>query len=103
MSDIDIKASTQAALNTSRNVDVRDQRASDKSQDVQPAETRTDTVSLTDTAAQLSSLQQTVSDSSAVDKERVESLRAAISEGSYNVDATELAHNMINFEQQLAD
>ena len=103
MSDIDIKASTQAALNTSRNVDVRDQRASDKSQNVQSTETRSDTVSLTDTAAQLSSLQHTISDSSGVDKERVESIRAAISEGSYNVDATELAHNMINFEQQLAD
>lgn len=101
MSDMNIKSSVQAALTSSRNVDVRDKQTADKSQDIQTVGTRTDTVSLTDTATQLPSLQQTISNTSGVDSERVESLRAAIADGSYSVDVTELAHNIINFEQGL--
>ncbi|NQY27084.1 MAG: flagellar biosynthesis anti-sigma factor FlgM [Piscirickettsiaceae bacterium] len=102
MSDMNIKSSVQAtALTSLRNVDVNDKHAADKSQDVRSTETRTDTISLTDAAVELPSLQQTISDSSGMDNERVGALRTAIAEGSYSVDVTELAHNMINFEQGL--
>ncbi len=100
MSDISIKSSVQAALTSSQKVDVRDKNTADKSQAPQ-AKAQADTVSLTDAAAQLPTLQQTISNSSGVDSERVESLRAAIADGSYSVDATELAQNMIGFEQGL--
>jgi len=36
-----------------------------------------------------------------VNSERVSELRAAIADGSYQVDAKELAQNMINFESNL--
>ncbi len=98
---MNIKSLVQAALTSSRNVDVRDKNTTEKSQNVQSIETQSDTISLTDAASQLPSLQQTISDSSGVDSERVESLKSAIADGSYSVDVTELAHNMISFEQGL--
>ncbi len=104
MSDINnIKSANQLGLNTSRNINARDNRGGDKAADVQSSTntSRTDTVSLTSTATQLQSLQQTLSDAPVVNNERVEALRAAIADGSYQVDATELAQNMINFETQL--
>jgi len=98
-----IKTGNQPGLNSNRNVNARDNRDGAKPADVQSNTntSRTDTVSLTDTATQLQSLQQTLSDTPVVNNERVEALRAAIAEGSYQVDATELAQNMINFEAQL--
>jgi len=106
MSDIlnNIKSTGQAGLNTPRNVaNARENRegnnASEVSSGTSPA--RTDTVSLTDTATQLQSIQQTLSDAPVVNHERVAELRAAIADGSYQVDAADLAQNMINFETQL--
>ena len=101
MSDMNIKSTVQANLATARQIDARSKQGSEKSQDTQSVDTKNDTVSLTDAAAQLPALKQTVADSSGVDAGRVESLRAAIADGSYSVDAAELANNMINFEQEL--
>jgi len=103
MSEINnIKTANQAGLNTTRNVaNTRENRDGDKSVDTQTGSTSTDKVSLTDTATQLQSLQQTLADTPVVNNDRVEALRAAIADGSYQVDATELAQNMINFETQL--
>mgnify|MGYP000187925132 CR=1 FL=1 len=104
MSDINnIKSGGQVGLNSNRNVDARDNRGGEKPADVQSNThtSRTDTVSLTDVATQLQSSQQALSDAPVVNNERVEALRAAIADGSYQVDAAELAQNMINFETQL--
>lgn len=102
MSEINnIKTSGQQTLNTTRNVNANDNRGSEESQSVQANETRPDKVSLTDTATQIQTLSKTISGASEVNKERVEALRAAVEDGSYKVDATELAKNMIDFEQQL--
>ncbi|MDH5358222.1 MAG: flagellar biosynthesis anti-sigma factor FlgM [Gammaproteobacteria bacterium] len=101
MSEINnIKTSGQPTLNTTRNVNANNS-GFENSQGVQANETRPDKVSLTDTATQIQSLQKTISGASEVNKERVEELRAAVEDGSYKVDASELAKNMINFEQQL--
>ncbi len=102
MSEINtIKTTSQLGLNTNRNIDTQANSANNKTQDVSGNSARVDTVSLTDTATQLQSLQQTLADAPVVDNDRVSALKAAIAEGSYNVDPTELANNMINFEQQL--
>lgn len=102
MSEINtIKTTSQLGLNTSRNSNAQANSASDKTQDLAANSSRVDTVSLTDTATQLQSLQQTLADAPVIDNDRVSALKAAIAEGSYNVDPAELANNMINFEQQL--
>ncbi len=98
MSEINnIKSSGQSTVEATRN-NTRDSRDV-KSENVQTNEARTDTVSLTNTATDLQTLQQTIADSSGVNQARVDALRSAVEDGSYQVDATELAQNIINFEQ----
>ena len=102
MSEINnLKATGQAELNSTRNVNARDNSKADQSKAVSDSETRTDTVSLTNTATQLQSLQQTLSEVPDVNSEKVEALRAAIADGSYSVDVYDVAQNLIEFEQLL--
>jgi negative regulator of flagellin synthesis FlgM len=101
MSEINnIKTTVQSGLNSTK-IGENGSRDGDKSQGVQAVTARTDTVSLTNEATQLQSIQKTLEDTPIVNSERVEALRAAISEGSYMVDAAELAQNIIDFETQL--
>ncbi|NQZ53448.1 MAG: flagellar biosynthesis anti-sigma factor FlgM [Piscirickettsiaceae bacterium] len=100
MSVIDnIKPSGQSTVDTARNVNTQDTVNANKSGNVQTNEARTDTVSLTNTATDLQALQQTISDSSGVDQARIDAFRSAIENGTYQVDVTELAQNIINIEQ----
>ncbi|MBL1320004.1 MAG: flagellar biosynthesis anti-sigma factor FlgM [Methylophaga sp.] len=101
MSEINnIKTTAQSGLNSTK-VGDNGGRDGDKSQNIQAVTARTDTVSLTNEATQLQSIQKTLEDTPIVNSERVEALRAAIAEGSYTVDAAELAQNIIDFETQL--
>ncbi|PHS32997.1 MAG: flagellar biosynthesis anti-sigma factor FlgM [Methylophaga sp.] len=101
MSEINnIKTTAQSGLNASK-IGEKGSQGGDKSQSVQAVTTRTDTVSLTNEATQLQSIQKTLEDTPIVNSERVEALRAAIAEGSYTVDAVELAQNIIDFETEL--
>lgn len=102
MSEINtIKTMSQLGLNTNLKTNAQANSASDRMQGTAVNSSAVDTVSLTDTATQLQSLQQTLADAPVVNNDRVSALKAAIAEGSYNVDPAELANNMINFEQQL--
>ncbi len=101
MSEINnIKTTVQSGLNSTK-IGENGSRDGDKSQSVQAVTARTDTVSLTNEATQLQSMQKTLEDTPIVNRERVDALRAAIAEGSYSVDAAELAQNIIDFETQL--
>jgi negative regulator of flagellin synthesis FlgM len=102
MSEINtIKMTSELGLNTNRNINTQTNSSNDKIQGVPVTSSRVDTVSLTDTATALQSLQQALADAPVVDNDRVSALKAAIAEGSYTVNPVELANNMINFEQQL--
>lgn len=95
-----IKPSGQTELNSSRQTVVRDnQRAQGLESSVSAS--RSDTVSLTDTAEQLQNVQQLIEQAPTVDAERVASIRAAIADGSYSVDAAQLAQNLLEFESEL--
>lgn len=102
MSEINnIKTSNQALLNSTRDVKTRNtNNDSTQSQDVSEKSSSNDKVSLTDTATQLQSLRQVISDSPEVNTDRVAALRAAIADGSYNVDSDALAQNLINSDNQ---
>lgn len=72
---------------------------------VQQQETRSssaaDTVSLTDTAARLQKLENTIAQLPVVDTQRVEGLRNAIASGEYEVDAGRIADKMLKFDAEL--
>ena len=101
MSEINnVKTTVQSGITSSR-ISEKGSRADDKSQSIQTSTAQTDTVSLTNEATQLQSIQKTLEETPIVNSERVEALRAAIADGSYTVDAAELAQNIIDFETQL--
>ena len=101
MSEINnVKTTIQSGLATNRAAK-KGGRTDSSSQSVQPSTTQTDTVKLTNEAIQLQSIQKTLEQTPVVNSEKVEALRVAIADGSYTVDATELAQNIIDFETQL--
>ncbi|EMR13743.1 anti-sigma-28 factor FlgM [Methylophaga lonarensis MPL] len=101
MSEINnIKSSGQPSLIATRNPNADNNRGMATSTTEQ-SNSNADKVSLTDTASQLQSLQRSVADLPQVDVQRVEALRAAIADGSYQVDSEKLARNMIDLEGQL--
>jgi negative regulator of flagellin synthesis FlgM len=60
-----------------------------------------DSVSLTPQAQQFNKLQQKASNSSGVDQNKVNDIKKAISEGSYQVNVDRLAQKLSNFESDL--
>lgn len=60
-----------------------------------------DTVSLSNTAENLKNLEQVITQLPVVDEQRVESIRQAINEGTYQVDSASIADRLINFESDL--
>jgi len=102
MSEINnIKTSNSSQLNTTRNskADVAKSSATNGAEG-QPVKAD-DKVSFTDTASQLESLRQTISDTPEVNAARVEAVKAAIAEGSYSIDSDALAQAFTKFENQL--
>jgi negative regulator of flagellin synthesis FlgM len=55
---------------------------------------------LTNAATQLQTIQQNLAEVSPVNQERVDAIKAAIADGSYQIDSGKLAQNLIDFEQQ---
>jgi negative regulator of flagellin synthesis FlgM len=64
-------------------------------------DTRGDTVTLTDTAARLRNLQETLATLPVVDSGRVESLQRAIANGSFEIDTQRVAEKLFTFEFDL--
>ena len=73
----------------------------------QPANTETgrsstvDTVSISDNATQLGKMGNAVDTTPVVDMQRVEQVKQAISDGTYEVDATKVADKLMQFESIL--
>lgn len=60
-----------------------------------------DTVSISDNAAQLGKLGNSLDATPVVDAQRVEQVRQAISDGTYEVDAVKVADKLMQFENIL--
>ena len=60
-----------------------------------------ESVSITSTAADLLSLENQLRELSGVDQARVESIRQAISDGSYEVDAARIVDSLLQSEVEL--
>lgn len=61
----------------------------------------TDTVSLSDNAVQLGKLDNTVVSTPVVDTQRVEQVKQAIKDGTYEVDPAKVADKLMQFESIL--
>ena len=101
MSDINIKTGNTAGLTMPSSINSRATNQQEQAPGVQATAAGIDKISLTETATQLQSVKQTLADAPSVNNERVAELRAAVVDGSYTVDANELAQNIIAFENKL--
>ena len=81
----DVKQNASQAENTAR-------------QTTQP---KTDSLSLTPQAKQLSELQKKASDAPVVDQKKIEKLQKAIASGDYKIDPDKLAASIAKFEFDL--
>ena len=61
-----------------------------------------DSVNITSQAKSLTAMEHNLAQGTPVNESKVESLKKAIADGSYQVDANKLAKNMSNFESLLA-
>ncbi len=77
-------------------VDAAQRNASDSD-----SATTTDTVTVTDTAARIRQLEASLSSLPDVDSARVQAIRQAIADGSYQVDADRIATKLLKLEQDL--
>ncbi len=62
----------------------------------------TDSVVLTEQAKNLNNIQKNIKNSSDVNMDKVASIKKAIKDGTYNVDAQAVASKMMDFEQGLS-
>lgn len=60
-----------------------------------------DTVMLTDTASRMRSLEKVVANMPVIDSQRVENIRKALNEGTYNISGDEVAGKLLVFESRL--
>lgn len=77
----------------------RDEPSVPKQETGRPA--TTDTVSLTDAAARLKSLEKSVASLPVVDTHRVEQIKKTLANGTYNIDDKKVAEKLQKFEQSL--
>ncbi|HHJ12827.1 MAG TPA: flagellar biosynthesis anti-sigma factor FlgM [Gammaproteobacteria bacterium] len=62
-----------------------------------------DRVSLTDTARQLQALEARVASEPVVNRERVETVRSAVENGSFTINPERIADKLLSLEQALTD
>lgn len=82
---------------------VRDSSTSGGSSTPEGSSSGTSDVTITDSASQLASLEQTLRSQPAVDGARVSQLQTAIEQGTYTVQPQHVADQLIQLEQSLAE
>jgi negative regulator of flagellin synthesis FlgM len=60
-----------------------------------------DTVRISQTAVQLNAMQDRLSATPVVDGQRVQSIRASVQDGSYQIDPVRVADKLLKYESQL--
>jgi negative regulator of flagellin synthesis FlgM len=65
------------------------------------AQTKTDSISITNTAVNLGNIERTLAQIPVVDGARVDAIRESIGEGSYVVDSVRVADNLLEVELML--
>jgi negative regulator of flagellin synthesis FlgM len=102
----EVKAAQQAAIQSLSNNQQADkaemQAHHAERKEKQSSSGSTQNVSLTDTAAKLRQLEAQIANQPVVDTQRVESVKKAISDGSFKVDSHRVADKMAEFENLLA-
>jgi negative regulator of flagellin synthesis FlgM len=92
--------STQTPRNNEGSQVARDEPTTSQSETGRPSSV--DTVSLSDTASRMHSLQNTLAELPVVDTQRVENIQRAIADGTFEIDPSRVAEKMLGFESDLS-
>lgn len=65
------------------------------------AKSRTDSVTLTEQAQSFSEIHKKAKNSPEISQEKIESIKKAIIDGTYEIDSVAIANKMVDFEQEL--
>ena len=99
--DINGVNNAQVPLTSDRNAqNVEAREPVDRSAENGPSSVK-DTVSFSETAVRLGQLGVAVDDTPVVDTERVEKIKQAVMDGTYNVDPARVAEKLMDFEMAL--
>lgn len=88
---------------TSGSEQAREKEAASGSAEAAQKAATSDSISLTPIAAQLRELETTIAESPITDIQRVNTVRDAINDGSFEVDPQRIANKLIGFEHALND
>ena len=89
------------SASTDKKADAAQNAASEKASATQKTEDSS-TVTVTDSALKLLQIEKTLADISGFDAEKVESIKQALSDGSYTINTDSIAEKLISFERDLA-
>jgi len=94
-------SNTGLSTNTGKKADAGQSVAPEKASPQQQA-SESSTVTVTDSALKLLEIEKTLAEMPGFDAEKVESIKQALSDGSYTINTDSIAENLIKFEQDLA-
>lgn len=80
---------------------VSDQSRADSQQTKKSSDASSDTVTFTNTAAEMLKLEENLANLPDIDNSRVASIKASLAEGSYQVDADKIVDSLLNIEKDL--
>lgn len=92
--------STQTPRSTEGTQVGRDEPTASQSETGRPSSV--DTVSLSDTASRMHSLQNTLAELPVVDSQRVADIQQSIDDGTFEIDSNRVAEKMLGFESDLS-
>lgn len=99
---IDITGLPNNKTTNERSSTVKKDSANSEASNTGKAEASTaDTVSLTGTAEKLRKLEAALSELPVADEERIEGIKRAVANGTYEIDAQRIADKMLDFERFL--
>lgn len=98
--DIRPPASSNAGLGTGQKADAARDLAPEKASAAQNA-VDSSTVTVTDSALKLLQIEKALAEMPGFDAEKVESIKQALSDGSYTINTDSIAEKLISFEQDI--
>ncbi|MDH5184554.1 MAG: flagellar biosynthesis anti-sigma factor FlgM [Gammaproteobacteria bacterium] len=99
---IDITGLPNNKTTNERSSAVKKDSANSAASNTEKSETTSaDTVSLTGTAEKLRKLEAALSELPVADEDRIEGIKRAVANGTYEIDAQRIADKMLDFERSL--
>lgn len=99
---IDINSVGNGQIKTADNRKMEQSESQKTTNNPEQSSPSKDSVALTDRAKDLQALQTKIAESPVVDTEKVASIKQAIAEGNYQINADKLAEKLLDLDEQIS-